>query len=145
MHKEKPRPDTGMRSSVVFRGIRILRRANSTVRHLWGGRMDNWRKILNLCLALVGIIATAVFVKLFWSYRFDPVATALVVKNFAAIVGLPFAFVAAFIVIALFRQSETPLEFEGFGFKLKGAAGEIVLWAVCFLAITGSIALLWQH
>jgi hypothetical protein len=54
------------------------------------------------------------------------------------------AAIAAFIIVALFRQNEQPLEFEGFGFKFRGASGEIVLWIACFAAITGAIYLLWQ-
>jgi hypothetical protein len=106
--------------------------------------MDYWRKIINLCIAVMALLATGVLIGALWNNRFDPVLKELVVKNFAAIVGLPFAFVAAFAVIALFRQSETPLEFEGFGIKLRGAAGEIVLWVLCFVAISGCIALLWR-
>jgi len=40
------------------------------------------------------------------------------------------------------EENEVPIEFEGLGFKLKGAAGEIVLWMLCFLAISGAIRLL---
>ena len=104
----------------------------------------DWRRVINLGVAVVSLIAVALLIAAVWHNRFDPVLSNLVVKNFAAIVGLPFAFIAAFIVIALFRQGETPIEFDGFGLKLKGAAGEIVLWIMCFVAISGSIAVLWR-
>jgi hypothetical protein len=106
--------------------------------------MDTWRRAINLGIALVALLAVALLVGAAWYNRFDPVLTELVVRNFAAIIGLPFAFIAAFVVVALFRQSETPVEFEGFGLKLKGAAGEIVLWILCFVAIAGAIAFLWK-
>ena len=70
-----------------------------------------------------------------WVNRFDPVLTELVVKNFPAIIGLPFAFIAAFVVVAPFRQGSAPIEFGGFGVSFKGASGEIILWILCFLAI----------
>jgi hypothetical protein len=57
---------------------------------------------------------------------------------------MPFAALAAFVVITLFRQGEHPIEFEGLGFKFKGASGEIVLWVFCFLAATGALHLLWR-
>jgi hypothetical protein len=106
--------------------------------------MDNWRRAINLGIAIVALLATATLIGAVWYNRFDPLLTELVARNFAAIVGLPFAFIAAFVVVALFRQGETPLQFEGFGLKLKGAAGEIVLWILCFVAISGMIALLWK-
>ena len=79
-----------------------------------------------------------------WQERFDPVLTKLVMANFPVIIGLPFASVAAFVIVTLFQQRETPLEFEGFGFRFKGAAGEIVLWNISFIVITGAIHLLWR-
>lgn len=107
--------------------------------------IEKWRNAINIGIAILGFLAVGVLVIAVWWNRFDPVLTALVTRNFAAIIGLPFAFLAAFIVIALFRQSEGPIEFEAIGIKLSGAAGPIVLWVICFLAITGGIAMLWKH
>jgi len=90
------------------------------------------------------LAASALLIGIAWQNRFDPVLSDLVVKNFAAIIGLPFAFIAAFVVVALFRQGETPIQFEAFGLKLSGAAGEIVLWVLCFISIAGAIGFLWQ-
>ena len=106
--------------------------------------VDKWRRQINLGIAVVSLIGTAFLIAAVWSNRFDPVLSALVTKNFAAIVGLPFAFVASFVVVALFRQGESAVDFDAFGVKLKGAAGEIILWLLCFVAISGSISLLWK-
>ena len=107
--------------------------------------MDKWRATINLAIALLILCATAGLFYAAWANRFDPVLADLVVKNFAAIVGLPFAFLAAFVVVAMFRQGDAPVEFEAFDFKFKGAAGETILWVLCFSAIVGGIALLWKH
>ena len=64
--------------------------------------------------------------------------------QFAAIIGLPMAAVAAFVIVAFFDQAEAPLEFEVPGLKFKGSSGQILLWVVCFLAIVGAIKLLWE-
>lgn len=106
--------------------------------------MEHWRRIINLGIAIVALGLIGLLISLAWINRFDPVLTEIVTKNFAAIIGLPFAFIAAFVVVALFRQGEAPVEFEGFNFKLKGAAGEIILWILCFVSISGSIAMLWK-
>jgi hypothetical protein len=94
---------------------------------------------------LIAVTGIAILLVAVWKNRYDPELTNLVAANFPAIVGLPFAAVAAFIVVAVFRQSETPLELEVFGFKLKGAAGELVLWFACFLAIVVGIRMLWKY
>ena len=80
-----------------------------------------------------------------WMNRFDPVLTDLAMANLPAIIGLPLAAVTAFIVVAGFRQSENPIAFEALGFKLKGVAGEIVLWIACFIAIVVGIRVLWKY
>lgn len=104
--------------------------------------MEKVRHTINIIVAVVSLAAVALLLGLVWVNRFDPVVSDLVVRNFAAVVGLPFAFLAAFIIVALFRQAEGEIEFEAVGVKMKGAAGQIVLWIMTFLAITGGIALL---
>jgi len=98
--------------------------------------MNTWRRA-----AILGSVVTIFFVMglLAWSYRSDPA-----LKDFFTIIGLPFAFIAAFVVVAFFRKKEPPVEFQAFGLKLWGAAAEIVLWILCFLAITGAMAFLWK-
>jgi hypothetical protein len=105
---------------------------------------ESLRQAINVGIALIAVIAAAILIIAVWYNRFDTVLSDLVVKNFAAIIGLPFAFIGAFVVIALFRQGAGPVEFSGFGLTFKGASGEIVLWVLCFLAIAGSIHMLWK-
>jgi hypothetical protein len=63
--------------------------------------------------------------------------------HFAGIIGLPGAAAVAFVIVVFLRQTEGPIEFEGLGFKFKGAAGQVVMWVLCFLAISGAIKLVW--
>jgi hypothetical protein len=67
----------------------------------------------------------------------------LIEDHFAAVVGLPAAALAASCIILVFRQTAGPIEFELLGLKLRGAAGPVVLWTLCFLAIAASIKMLW--
>lgn len=106
--------------------------------------MDETRNIINIAVALLGLGGVVLLIVAVWLNRFDPVLTQLVVRNFAAIIGLPFAFLAAFAIVALFRQTEGPVEFEGLGLKFKGASGQIILWMICFSAIAANIKLLWK-
>ena len=67
----------------------------------------------------------------------------LVSQHAAAVLGIPIAMMLAFAVVAFLQQAEGPVEFDGLGFKFKGAAGEVVLWVITFLAIVVSIKALW--
>jgi hypothetical protein len=107
-------------------------------------KFDILRRYVGLGIAVLGMSLITLLIYALWLNRFDPVLADIVKKNFLTIIGLPFASIAAFIVVALFKQSETAIEFKAIGIKLKGAAGEIVLWLVCFVAIVGAIALLWE-
>jgi hypothetical protein len=106
--------------------------------------IDKWRRLTNSGIALVSLMGLALLIAALWLNRSDKALSDLVTKNFAAIAGPPFAFVASFVVVALFRQGESAVDFEAFKVKLKGAAGEIILWLLCFVAISGSITLLWK-
>jgi len=68
----------------------------------------------------------------------------MVYEHYAAIVGLPFVGYAALaIVLLLEARSGEPVEFSVPGFSFKGASGPIVLWVVCFMAISVCFKLLW--
>jgi hypothetical protein len=107
-------------------------------------RVDQLRRWMMLGIALFAVLGIASLFVAVWMNRFDPILTDLVLANFPAIIGLPLAAITAFVVVAVFRQSENPIEFQALGFRLKGAAGEIVLWIACFLAIVIGIRLLWK-
>jgi hypothetical protein len=73
----------------------------------------------------------------------DPELYRLALDHFAATIGLPCAGLAALCIVVALENTSGPIEFEGLGFKFKGASGPIVLWVVCFLAITAAIKILW--
>jgi len=64
-------------------------------------------------------------------------------NHFAAVVGLPMAAIFALWVVTILRSKSGPIEFDAFGFRLRGASGPVVLWVLCFLAISFAIKLLW--
>jgi hypothetical protein len=66
-------------------------------------------------------------------------------KHVAATIGLPAASVAALLVVLLLEWNAGPIEYEGLGFRFRGASGPIVLWVLCFLAIVAGIRLLWNQ
>jgi hypothetical protein len=65
-------------------------------------------------------------------------------ERFAAMAGTPLAAVTAFCIVSVLKVTNGPIEFEGFGFKFRGASGPIVLWLLCFGAIACAFYFLWS-
>jgi hypothetical protein len=67
------------------------------------------------------------------------------VRHFPTVVGLPLAGVAALFIVMVFKiVTGDKLSFTALGFKFEGASGPVVLWVLCFLAITLAIFTLWD-
>ena len=61
-------------------------------------------------------------------------------------IGIAISAISAFSVVAVLDVlSRDPLEIKFFGFELKGAAGPVVLWVVCFLAMIAGGEVLWDN
>ena len=65
-------------------------------------------------------------------------------KHFPAVIGLPMAAVGAFIIVAVLQQSSGAIQFEALGLKFRGAAGQVMMWVICFLAIVLALRLVWS-
>ncbi|QKE62481.1 hypothetical protein HNE05_03605 [Aquipseudomonas campi] len=80
---------------------------------------------------------------LFWSLKHDAAFIQILYEHLAAVIGIPGAIITAFVLVSALEQVSGPIEFEGLGFKFKGASGPIVLWVLVFLAIISGIKILW--
>jgi hypothetical protein len=67
----------------------------------------------------------------------------IIFEHFAASVGIALAVIVSLLLVLLLRYSAGPIEFEGMGFKFKGAAAPIILWILCYIVLVSSIKLLW--
>ena len=67
----------------------------------------------------------------------------LINAHFAATLGVPLCGIAAACVVLVLKSASGPIEFEILGLKLRGAAGPVVLWVLCFLVMITAIHLLW--
>jgi hypothetical protein len=65
-------------------------------------------------------------------------------EHYAAMAGTPLAAVTAFCIVSILKVTNGPIEFEGFGFKFRGASGPIILWLLCFGAIACAFYFLWS-
>src|SRR5690242_10306479 len=82
-------------------------------------------------------VAWSIFYFFHWYYNMGD--TRLLYERFAAIVGIPMAMCAAFVVVAILEQTSGPIEVNAPGFSIKGAAGQVLFWIFVFLAIVHAI------
>jgi hypothetical protein len=102
------------------------------------------RRVAHWLVLLGGVILGGAFVYgSAISMLRDPAVYKIAIDHFPAAVGLPSAALVALCVVVFLESSSGPIEFEGFGFKFKGASGPIILWVIVFLAITAAIKVLY--
>ena len=101
------------------------------------------------------VIATAAWTTFFFAYLIVgaiwPAAVAegwflqLVREHPGGTIGIAVSAISAFSVVAILDVlARDPIEIKVPGFALKGAAGPVVLWVVCFLALVAGGKILWD-
>lgn len=70
--------------------------------------------------------------------------TEIAQQHFAAVVGLPFAALAALCLVILLEITTGTIEIRGFGLEFKGAGGPLIMWIFVFLSIAAAIKILWR-
>jgi|ERR1700730_8409207 len=71
--------------------------------------------------------------------------TQIIDKHFAATITVSLSAVSALCVVLALRATAGPVEFEAFGFKVRGASGPLVFWLICFVAMIWGVWLLWNR
>ena len=104
---------------------------------------------LKKTIAYVGIACVVLFAAVFFGrvawLAFNEAFWADVgKKHFAAVVGLPAAALASFLLVVVLETAAGHIELRVLGFEFKGASGPIVMWVLCFLAVAFAIWLLWD-
>jgi hypothetical protein len=105
-----------------------------------GQRFSTAPRIIGLSILVVFVLALLVLVIAEWN---SVDVREMVMRHFPAIVGLPAAGIFAFLIVSTFETTSGNIEFEALAIKFKGAAGPILMWVICYLAIVVSIHLLW--
>ena len=109
---------------------------------------DDWEERLRRYLSWAAVVAVICYaILLFLVFLIngsrEPRTTDLVLKHYAAVVGLPSAAAAALFIVLILKAAAGPIEFEAIGFKFRGASGPVVLWVLCFLSIVAGIKTVW--
>jgi hypothetical protein len=103
-------------------------------------RLDPALRIIGVLLLVPFVAALLVLMFTDW-IRQD--VRSVVIAHSGAIVVMPAAGVFALLIVAIFQVTSGNVEFEALGFKLKGAAGPILMWIVAYAVIAITIWLNW--
>ena len=105
--------------------------------------MDGYQRLAFIA-AVIAVVLGFLAAIAVWVANFrSPWQIEILKRHYAAIVGLPSAAAGSFILITIFRQFTGEIEVDVPGFALKGAAGPLIFWVVCFLAIAWAIKTIW--
>ena len=96
-----------------------------------------------LAVIATALFAAAVFAIVLWRGFKDQAWLTVAQKQFAAVIGLPTAAIAALFIVLVLRIAAGPIEVELGPLKFKGAAAPVVFWLISFVAIAMMIKLLW--
>jgi hypothetical protein len=101
--------------------------------------------VATITSAIIVAVALAVaFAKIaFLMFSDDNFIKDLIRDHFKFVVGLPGSAYSAYVIVVLLRQADGPIEFEALGLKLKGAAGQVLMWILCFMTFVSAIHILW--
>ena len=99
-----------------------------------------WASIIGLALLSFYLILSLIALSL----TNNAIYFSIIIKHYPATIGLPIVALTSLVLIYLLEYSRGPIEFEGLGFTFKGAAGPLIFWVICFVAISLSISMLWK-
>lgn len=115
--------------------------SDSTPSPVW----ESWLRIVSRWSVLLGAMLYGVTFFAFSIYGmiYEEWVEEIAKQHFAAAIGLPCAALAALLLVTILEINAGRIEFKAYGLEFKGAAGPIVMWVLCFIAIAGAIRLLW--
>jgi hypothetical protein len=89
-----------------------------------------------LVLSFVAVAAVRVSIKfMHWQIMLK--------EQFAALIGLPVAAIASFVLVIFLRHTVGPINVKVPGFEFDGAAGQGIMWIFFFLSMAYAIHLVW--
>jgi hypothetical protein len=104
---------------------------------------DNANRKLSLYVSLISLAGFGAWTVWYVATWIQGRSIPLTYHRLPSVVGIPFAMIAAFVVVSILEQTSGPIELSGAGFSFKGAAGQVLFWILVFLAIVYAIHALW--
>lgn len=110
-----------------------------------GPGWDGWLRVFaRWCVLGAAVLSGTIFLTFaVYGMIYEEWVEQLAKEHFAAMVGLPCAALASLLLVIILEINAGKIQFKALGFEFKGAAGPIVMWICCFLAIAVAIKILW--
>jgi hypothetical protein len=109
----------------------------------WDTRFGRLLRSVAMATAMiVGLFVIVIGTLLLWHTGFA-FWQDVIKEHFLGSIGLIGISCLAFGIVIFLRQTEGPIEFEAMGLKLRGAAGQVILWALCVIVLSLCAKLLW--
>jgi hypothetical protein len=64
--------------------------------------------------------------------------------HYATVVGVPCCGLGALFIVLLLRNISGAIQFKAFSLEFKGASGPIIMWILCFWALTFAMMKTWN-
>jgi hypothetical protein len=109
----------------------------------WDNTFSRFLRITAMVSAIIACSVMSVVIVLFIYHVGFDFWKDLIKDHFPATLGLTGAAIVSFAIVIFLRQTEGPIELEGLGIKIKGAAGQVVLWVLCVVTFALCAKLLW--
>lgn len=100
------------------------------------------QRLLLIALFVATLMVAMVFftyiVSAYTSFKYPEKFRLLAGDNASMLIALPQCAAVSFALVVFLRQTDGPITIEGLGFKFTGAAGPVILWILCYLAMAYS-------
>jgi hypothetical protein len=94
-------------------------------------------------LIILALAFTLISVPIYFLNLIDDKLKEMVINHASAMLGIPWAGGAAFIVVLVFKPVFGDIKFQVAGVNFEGASGPVVMWVFCFMAEIIAIKMLW--
>jgi hypothetical protein len=109
---------------------------------------DIWEERLRKTVGWAAVVVAGLFAAGFFTMTlvgaYHGIWIGVALEHVPSIIGLPCAVAASVVLVLLLRTVAGNIEVKLLGLEFKGAAGPIIMWIFCFLAITVAIAKTWD-
>ena len=100
---------------------------------------------LTIVMVATGLLVMVIIMSLaVWTAVERGILADMIREHFAALFLVPISYVASLIPVLILNTTAGPIQFTVPGFQFRGAAGPLIFWVICFLAIASAFKMLWQ-
>ncbi|MGB5771741.1 MAG: hypothetical protein WBM32_18030 [Crocosphaera sp.] len=101
------------------------------------------KESIQIIFSLIFLIFGIGYIWSLWLFGNNVQLDYLLENHVLATIGVPLAIMASATIVAIFELQSGSIKFQIFDVKYEGAAGQIIMWVICFFAIVSGLKILW--